>query len=100
HPFAARAGAHKPRVELRRDLLTHLVTPPAYTGADPGPDEAAAELLAHERHRGARDPGVAPAPSGVNEACDVLLRVPQDDREAVGVRGEDRDARPVGDQGV
>src|SRR5206468_8116063 len=86
--------------ELRRHLAAHFVTAAADPRADPGADVAAAVLVTHEARRGGGHPGLRPPPARVDQAGDALLRVPQHDRVAIGVGGEDGDAGAVGEQSV
>src|SRR5258708_14799781 len=87
-------------VELGRDLLADLVAAAADAGPDAGPDEAAAVLVLHETDGSCGDAVASATPARVHQAGNSLLRVPQDYRVAVGIRGEERHVLTVRDQRV
>src|SRR5207253_5246468 len=99
-PLACPTGAEVAGVEPGRDFLPDLIAPAANARSNTGPDVPAAVLVGHEANGRSGDARLSPAPTRVHHTRDALFRIPQDDRVAVGVGGEQRDATAAGDQRV
>src|ERR1700682_367429 len=89
-------------VELRGDLLPHLVAPAAYAGAQTGDDRAwiRAELVVHAPHGDGADPGEGAAPARVGQPNTTPLGIKKDDWITVCKRREQRHSNLVGDKRV
>ena len=89
-------------VEALGHLPADLVAVAADAGADAGLHVfgSRSEFLAHCVEGGGCDVRLGAAPSCVDEARGMVVRVPEDDGVAVGVGREEGDAWAVGDEGV
>src|SRR5260370_9041625 len=95
-------GCYEFGVEVRGDICARVVAAAADSGPDACPDvlRGRAELVMHRLHRRLRDAGDRAAPTGMRKAHGPRYRVPEHDRVAVCVGGEQAHTFAVGDQAV